>query len=167
MSRSGLVRGVSVGEASLADKPTVANLLELYQYDFSEFVPADIDERGRFGYPYLDAYWTDDDRFPFLIWVGHQLAGSVLIRRLPDGVMVMAEFFVMRRYRREGVGRTAAVAAIDLFRGEWSIGVFETNAPGQAFWRDVLEPYSPTIGETSHDGDRMTTYRFTTSGGTR
>jgi hypothetical protein len=39
--------------ASAEQEPTVANLLELYAHDFSEFQDLEIEETGRFGYPPL------------------------------------------------------------------------------------------------------------------
>jgi hypothetical protein len=47
-------------------QPVLANLLELYIHDFSEFVEVDVGEDGRFGYSQLALYWSDLDRRPFL-----------------------------------------------------------------------------------------------------
>ena len=48
---------------------------------FSEFVPSAIGEDGRFGYPYLVAYWQECERFSFLIRVDAALAGFALVRQ--------------------------------------------------------------------------------------
>lgn len=60
------------------DKQILANLLELYEYDFSEFSNSDLDENGRYGYKYLDNYWQEENRHPFFIKVDDKLAGFVL-----------------------------------------------------------------------------------------
>ena len=39
--------------------PILANLLELYAHDFSEFQPLDVGSDGRFGYKYLPLYWSE------------------------------------------------------------------------------------------------------------
>ena len=97
---------VAVGAASIDDKPVVQQLLELYAHDFSAFNGADVDDHGRYGYRYLDAYWTEPGRHPFLFRVEGRLAGFALVRAgVPHD---MAEFFVMRKYRRSGVGVDAA-----------------------------------------------------------
>src|SRR5689334_13098268 len=92
------------------DKSIVANLLELYEYDFSEFIGTDVDGQGKYGYQYLDFYWVEPNRHPFLIKVDAKVAGCVLVNlKVPAGdgadVHSIAEFFVMRKYRRSGVGR--------------------------------------------------------------
>ena len=53
--------------------------MELYLYDFSEFDGADVDAQARYGYPYLDRYWEEAGRSPFLIRVDGVLAGFVLV----------------------------------------------------------------------------------------
>ena len=45
--------------------PILANLLELYAHDFSEFQPLDIGPEGRFGYKSLPLYWSESNRHPF------------------------------------------------------------------------------------------------------
>ena len=83
-------------------------MLELYLYDFSEFSKEDLAENGYFGYTYLDAYWQEAGRFPFFIRADGRLAGFILVRScsehnpLPDPHNI-AEFFVLKKYRRHGV----------------------------------------------------------------
>ena len=55
-------RVVQVVEATRAQQPVLANLFELYQYDFTEFDTGDVDDDGRFGTPFLDLYWDALDR---------------------------------------------------------------------------------------------------------
>ena len=49
-------------------------------------------------------------------------------------VFDIAEFFVLRRYRRSGVGREAAFLAWDRFPSSWTVRVAERNAGALAFW---------------------------------
>jgi len=132
--------------ASLDDKLILRNLLELCQHDSSEFTGEDVDEHGQFGYRYLDHYWTEAGRHPFLIRVAGRLAGFVLVRALESQgeitASAIAEFFVVRKYRRQGIGRQAAVATFELFPGKWSIYQEEANLPAQSFWRRVVAEYT-------------------------
>lgn len=111
-------------------------LLELYSYDFSEIVGGDVDDQGAFGYRHLDLYWTEPDRAPFLIRVDGQWAGFALVRR--GEPHDMAEFFIMRNYRRGGIGRTAAVNLISRFPGRWQIRQVPANQQAMEFWRRVI-----------------------------
>lgn len=127
---------VEVIEAGVAEKPVVRNLLELYLHDFSVFTGADVDADGRFGYDYLDAYWHDPERAPFLLRVGGRWAGFALVRT--GEPHDMAEFFVMRKYRRAGVGFAAARALFARFPGAWQVRQMRANADATAFWRRAI-----------------------------
>jgi len=54
--------------------------MELCQHDYSEYDGADVNEHGLFEYRYIDHYWTDSGRHPFVVRVSGRLAGFVLVR---------------------------------------------------------------------------------------
>ena len=123
---------VEVVAAAVADKSVLRNLLELYLHDFSEMTASDVDEHGLFGYGHLDGYWTEPGRHPFLIRADGRLAGFALVRSgVPHD---MAEFFVLRKYRRGGVGLLAARALFAMFPGEWQVRQMASNRSATAFW---------------------------------
>lgn len=131
--------------ASPADRSRLANLLELYLYDFSAFDDAELGADGRYGYTYLDRYWTEPGRYAFLIQIDGWLAGFALVRTVEadeNPLRSIAEFFVLRKYRRLGVGRTAAQRIFDLFPGHWQVNQEAANLPAQAFWRRVIGEYT-------------------------
>jgi predicted acetyltransferase len=130
------MRMVDVREATIDEKPVVRQLLELYSHDFSEFNGADVDDHGRFGYPYLDNYWTEPGRHPFLISVGGHIVGFAFVRS--GSPHDMAEFFIMRKYRRGGVGGEAARAVFARFPGEWQVRQVAANVGAVAFWRTAI-----------------------------
>ena len=127
---------IEVIEAELGDKPVLRNLLELYQHDFSAFEDADVDSHGLYGYRYLDNYWTEPDRHPLLFRVDGNWAGFALVRA--GAPHDMAEFFVMRRYRRSGVGTTIAREVFARFPGEWQVRQMTTNTAATAFWTRAI-----------------------------
>ena len=53
----------------IEQKSVLVQMLELYQYDFSEFSNDDINEYGYFGYGHIDDYWNEKGRHPFFIRV--------------------------------------------------------------------------------------------------
>lgn len=127
---------VRVVEAREADKPVVRHLLELYQHDFSEFDGRDVDCHGLYGYPYLDHYWLERDRRPFLFDVDGWWAGFGLVRLGPP--IDMAEFFVLRRFRRSGIGRDAASQIFRMLPGRWQVRQLASNPGATQFWRRVI-----------------------------
>jgi hypothetical protein len=71
---------IEVQTALPEQQPILANLLELYSHDFSDFHDLDLDENGRFGYPDLPLYWSKPNQHPFLARLGGKLAGLILIQ---------------------------------------------------------------------------------------
>jgi predicted acetyltransferase len=136
---------VTLDELGEGQRALVENLAQFYLYDFSEFDPADVGADGRFeGWIDWPNLFTDGRRV-FGIRVDGQIAGfavvcedSEALRDADERVQWLEEFFVMRRYRRQGVGRAAATALFARFAGTWEVGQIATNTAGQAFWRDVI-----------------------------
>ena len=152
LDEGGMLMDVLVVEASLEQKPVLHRLMQLYLHDSSEFTGDDASPDGVFTYRYFDEYWREPDRFPFLIYCNANLAGFVLVNSytvvLENGAgRSIAEFFVMRKYRRQGVGRRAAFYAFDRFPGLWEVRENSNNFTGQQFWRTIIAEY--TGGEYS------------------
>ncbi|WP_394830174.1 GNAT family N-acetyltransferase [Pendulispora rubella] len=133
--------------ASSNERGLLENLVQFYAYDFSEVLEMYLDEDGRFANVDLAPYWVDEWRHPFLLRVDDHLAGFALIAARSkisgkSGVFDMTEFFVLRRFRRHGVGRAAAFAAFDRFRGPWEVRQREENPDATAFWRRAIDEYT-------------------------
>jgi len=85
--------------------------------------------------------------YGYLIRHGGGVAGFALVMRGspasddPDALDV-AEFFVLRRHRRSGVGREAALALWNALPGAWAVRVSEANRAGIPFWSEVIRAYS-------------------------
>ncbi|GGH77093.1 putative acetyltransferase [Pullulanibacillus pueri] len=124
------------------DKEVLRQLLEFYLYDFSECEGFDLYPHGRYEYKYLDHYWTEPSRQPFFILADHLYAGFILLREEEDGTQTIAEFFIMRKYRRQGIGKYAAECIFDLFPGKWRVSEMATNIKAQYFWRHVIGDYT-------------------------
>ncbi|HEY4967456.1 MAG TPA: GNAT family N-acetyltransferase [Puia sp.] len=124
----------------------ISNLLQFYTYDFSEYTGNDTEPSGLFGvYPDLEKYWNEENRFPYIIKQDEKDIGFVFVRQIFTGernYFSIAEFFVMRKYRRKGIGRQVAIQILDLHRGQWEIFQMESNTSAQAFWRTVILDYT-------------------------
>ena len=135
-----------ISEASIEQKPVLHRLMQLYLHGTSEYTGDEANENGEFSYRYFDEYWREPDRLPFLIYSGDNLAGFVLVNShtviLDQGAgRSIAEFFVMRKYRRLGVGRRAAFHVFDRFPGRWEVREHVNNLAGQSFWRSIIGEY--------------------------
>jgi predicted acetyltransferase len=141
---------VEIVPATRAQETILANLLELYAHDFSEFSELEINDDGRFGYPQLSLYWTEPHRRPFLIRVNAKLAGFVLLQKGSKvsgdkEIWDVAEFFILRSYRRRGIGLKAAHAVWGLLPGRWEVRVMEQNPHALSFWSRAVNAFT---GET-------------------
>jgi predicted acetyltransferase len=137
---------IEVSPAGPEHESVLANLLELYQHDFSEFENVVLGEDGRFSYKHLHLYWKEPNRFPFLIRVDERLAGFALVKQGSEvsgneSVWDMAEFFVVRGYRRRGVGTRAAHQVFRRCPGQWEIRVMPTNEAARVFWNDAVTKF--------------------------
>jgi predicted acetyltransferase len=149
---------VEVALATARESETVASLMQLYLYEFPYVDDLEVGDDGRFTYHYFDRYWSEEGRYPFLIRAEQRLSGFAFVveRAVLEPATAghaMAEFFVLRKFRRRGVGRAAAYALFERFPGPWWVAEHIRNEPAQAFWRSVIGHY--TGGIFSED---VTTY---------
>jgi predicted acetyltransferase len=96
-------------------------------------------------YSYLDNYWEEKERFPYLIGKDGKLAGFVLVREVYEENKLywsIAEFFIMKKFRLSGLGKYAAHQIFEKHRGNWEVVQIEKNKPAQAFWRKVINDYT-------------------------
>ena len=147
------------------------NLFELYVYDFSEHMPLQLQDSGRFEITPGQEWWSRDDHFAFLIRWRDKLAGFALARTgsrvtsAPD-VMDVAEFFVLRGLRGRGIGRSAAHALFRAFPGSWEVRVRRTNVAALGFWSRAAETCMDqpvAISPFSSDGVEWDVLRLETS----
>jgi predicted acetyltransferase len=134
-------------EAATSDAaPILDRLLHLYEYDFSEIGGIDVDANGLFPTADTAKLWGPHDHV-YLIRVDGNVAGFAFVtahESYIDGgaCILLSEFFVLRKYRRRGVGERAARAVFDRFPGRWELSTARQNLAAQAFWRKVLARYT-------------------------
>ncbi len=130
----------SVVPADANDRATVERLIQLYLYDMAADQPFAIGDDGTYQYDLLDQFWEH----PYLIRVADELAGFALVI---DGCPItghtpcwfMAEFFVLRTFRRRSVGRGALKSLLARHKGDWHIASQSTNSTAGQFWSKVTD----------------------------
>lgn len=137
---------VELKRANVEDKEILRNLLEKYDYEFSQWDGRDVNKLGLYGYDYLDNYWTEENRWAFFIVVDGNLAGFAMVNDYPEANeetdYSLAEFFVMYKYRRCGVGKFAAAKVFDMFHGKWQLKRHPKNTASVHFWNTVILEYT-------------------------
>jgi len=138
---------VALRQVPIEEREILANLLEKYGYEFSQYTGQDVNSLGLYGYKYLDCYWLEENRWAYFIMADGKLAGFVLINEYAEAAeretdFSVAEFFVMHKYRRGGVGRQAFFLAADLHRGRWQLKRHPKNLGSVYFWDKVIAEYT-------------------------
>jgi predicted acetyltransferase len=140
---------ITLEQATSADAELLSNLLELYIHDLSAvFANIEPGPNGRFGYAKLPLYWAEPERrFAFLIRADARIAGFALVTRGSPAsddpnVFDVAEFFVLRRFRRSGVGRRAAALLWNQLPGAWIVRVSEGNRGALPFWASAIAEFT-------------------------
>lgn len=161
---------VEILPATREQEPVLDNLLELYAHDFSEFHPLALNATGRFGYRNLSLYFRNPRRRPFFIHVDGRLAGFALIKNEPpapghEPVWELTEFFVLRGYRRQGVGAAVARKLWERYPGRWEVRIIEANSSAHHFWQRTITEFTGADIESVRvlrDGDPWRLFSFDT-----
>lgn len=147
---------LEITRASIADAPVLRELLNHYLYDLSDLGgTTDLDERGRYGYEWLERYWTEGDRHALLVRAGGALAGFAFVNtqtHTAGAQWSIAEFFVVRRHRRAGIGTRAAHETFARLPGRWEVWTDKDNVGAHAFWRHAVSSFTDGVFEERREG---------------
>jgi predicted acetyltransferase len=137
--------GILLLSATAEEKPAVSELIQLYRADLHYLDSTRTNGQGCLGTQLNPPH--GDSNLSFLIRVDEQLVGFVSVGRQSrwrerfEGYTV-ADLFIKRYYRRQGIGRAAAISLFDRFSGSWEVSSCAWNVPGQIFWRGVVDRYT-------------------------
>jgi len=132
--------------AAASEQQAFADLVRLYHDDLKR-VDDGLQSRPCCSHSQFDAFWGCSGSQPFSIQVDGQLAGFALVNRRSklhssyDGHTV-SDFFVLQRFRRQGIGRAAAITLFERLPGRWEVASCARNVPGHVFWRGVVDRYT-------------------------
>jgi predicted acetyltransferase len=133
---------VSLHPIKPSSRSIVHNLFAYYLYDMSEFMGWNPDCSGRYrvNHESLNLYWRDRGHWPYFIHVDDQLAGFFLVREYPANrqLVDVDQFFLLRKFRRQGVGIAALHQGVRQHPGQWQIRVLKQNLVGLKFWRSAV-----------------------------
>jgi predicted acetyltransferase len=137
---------VTLHAATPSDLPLVKNLARFYMYDMSEHMGWRCNADGQFDEcESLEIYFQEPRKFAFVFRVGDEPAGFALIlgdNAEPDVDYSITDFFILRKFRGQGVGGRLARELFDRLPGRWKVEQFVDNKPTMAFWRKVIDGFS-------------------------
>ena len=123
------------------------NLMEKYEYEFSQYHHWDVHGNGLFDCYYEEEYREENGKYAaFLIEANGKLAGFVMIG---DGISgdrktdyQVNELFVMHKYRRCGIGKQVLLEILGAYKGTWQVNYHANNIASACFWERVTDEYS-------------------------
>lgn len=137
---------VELRRVPIEEREVLNNLIEKYEYEFSQYNNRDVNKLGLYGYKYLDHYWTDEGRFPYFIEADGNLAGFVMVSdhayKGTETDFNLSEFFVMYAYRRSGVGKEVFFKILEMHKGRWQLAYIPKNTGSALFWHKVVDKYT-------------------------
>lgn len=126
---------LGIRPAGEEDRTTLESLVQFYLYDLSQAGDWDVDDTGRFENRPIQGLWMDRHRQPFILSASHKIAGFAIVTVDEAGTgFDMTEFFILRKWRRSGVGTRCARTLITDRPGTWTIKPFAPYPPAEAFW---------------------------------
>jgi len=140
-----LPENFSVRRIDRSSDVVLANLFEHYIYDMAEWFDLDTNTDGRYVYSTAPIWERGADVFfayAGVLPIGFGIVGSAQAWIGEEGTRDMQEFFVLRRYRRCGVGQAFVNHIWDQYRVPWLVRVLQRNLPALPFWRRVVEAYT-------------------------
>jgi predicted acetyltransferase len=142
-------------------------LFQHYLHDMAEWFEVEAEPDGSYAYDFSSIWKTYD---VYLAKIDDAHAGFALVGSAAEWIADrhardIHEFFVMREFRRAGVGQRMATFVWNKYPGDWLVRVLEANTPAVLFWRASVSHY-PHKEETHHVGGRAWRFfRFTSSAG--
>lgn len=157
---------VKIVEAAASDKPKFEQLLDQYLCELKTHRELDIGATDSTTYRYLDSYWNEKGRHPYLFYYKNELVGFSFIRDKQSTQSLssqVAEFYIQPGKRGMGIGQKAAVAIFEMFPGHWELQVHNKNKVAIEFWEKCIwlkAKYKPNISRLTADDGSRTQYYF-------
>ncbi len=139
------VANFRVERANRSSDRILGNLMEHYMHDMAEWFEFDSLEDGSYSYS-TQQFWDEGFdvflAYADLIPIGFAIVGSAQQWIGDQTARDLVEFFVIRRYRRKGVGLVLAEHVWGLYPVKWVVRVFQHNLPALPFWRVAVSGYT-------------------------
>lgn len=164
---------IEIVPATIADYPTVQNLARFYVYDQSRYcgfiskdwaMPAD----GLYECFDFKSYFEEPSRKALLIKVDSELAGFVLLNKVPISPAAehnIGEFFIVAKFQEVGISTKVAHQIWRMYPGSWEVSVIPENKRALSFWRKTIssftgEHYDEKMKMVDYDKDQPRRYVF-------
>ncbi|NLD47676.1 MAG: GNAT family N-acetyltransferase [Clostridiaceae bacterium] len=149
-------------EIKKTDNNTLFHLFQLFSYDISEFNGKDVESDGCYhGYD-VSEYTTNSSYISYFIKENDKIAGFAVVR-IEDDLTYLRHFFILRKFRKMGIGIKAAFMIFDMCKNKFRVSTMDFNKPAIEFWRKVCNRYTGgCYNEIRRDDDKGPQFEFNT-----
>ncbi|KJB86260.1 hypothetical protein AZ66_19890 [Paenibacillus sp. E194] len=137
---------MSVVKVELNQKIILKHLMTLFLHDLSEFNEEQEfnQESGLFEFDAFEWFFEKEGLFPFFIKHEDDIIGFILLQSSPYTNperydYLINSFFILKKYRRKGLGKQAVQDLFQQCPGRYAIGQLSNNIPAIQFWRKIYE----------------------------
>lgn len=128
-------------------KDVLYRLLQYSLFEESLSDQNDMNEEALFEYPWFERYFTEEEREACFIreQAADRLLGFVMINTYLqkwDSGHSIAEFMVLPKYRRNKIGKKAAIACFERYPGNWEVSPSYGSEQAYWFWKNVIDEYT-------------------------
>lgn len=150
------IEQVKLEKIEVQDKEVLENIYQFYLYDMSVYNNEDIDSMGLYDVEFLNLFFKEEGLTAFFIKIDKKIGGVILLQSdkwAPSSGedYYISEFFVLKKYRRNGVGKKALKELFSLYPGKYVLGQLPNNNPAIDFWKSVYFEYQIKYKESYED----------------
>jgi predicted acetyltransferase/catechol 2,3-dioxygenase-like lactoylglutathione lyase family enzyme/RimJ/RimL family protein N-acetyltransferase len=141
---------VTLIEAKRQDYPLIKNMSCYYAYDLARACNHIAEkwtlvENGFYDCCDVKRYFDDTTRKVYLIKVYDEIAGFILLNKACFSTASnwnLAEFFILSKFQRTGIGQIASHILFDKHHGLWEVAVIPENRQALCFWQQSITQYT-------------------------
>lgn len=134
---------IRIKRVSKVEKRILKNLFSYFMHDLSPYEDIELDKHGFFNCPDIKLIIENKGLKPFLIFHKKEIAGfiniSMPVFAADKTTHVIQQLFVLKKFRRLGVGKEASKLVLNKFPGKYAIGQLIKNKPAVKFWKSFLK----------------------------
>lgn len=138
---------IKLDRVKRSEKNVLYRLLQYSLFEESLTDGNEMNEEAVFEYRWFDDYFVEEVREAYLIREEEtdKLLGFVMINPYLHKINCghsIAEFMVLPKYRRNKVGKKAAIKCFDKYDGNWEVHPADGSEKAYLFWKNVIDEYT-------------------------
>lgn len=147
---------IYLDEVKIKDKEVLYRLLQysLFEESLTDF--NEMNDNALFEYKWFDKYFEENNREAYFIKekITNKLLGFVMINQyiktFSNGHSI-AEFMIIHKYRRKGLGKKVAFMCFNKHKGNWEVSPSFGNKTAYLFWKNIIEDYTNNNYKINND----------------